>query len=187
MKRTRSITALALAILISIPLVPLAYDAAAQQQPGAASPAPNQVPQPDTGVNWPGVGYGAGALFGNILYIPAKFVYAFLGTLVGGATWLCTAGNTQAADTVWRASLGGDYVLTPQMVAGEQPVNFSGPTETPPLAPPQPPEPAMSSATPPPAAAPVGSAPAASSGGGQPIDTGAGPVGGAAPSSSNIE
>ena len=47
---------------------------------------------------------------------------------------LVTAGNTQAANTVWRSSLGGDYVLTPQMVSGQQPINFSGPTNTPPPA-----------------------------------------------------
>jgi hypothetical protein len=105
--------------------------AQAQAAPGNAA----QVPQTDAGVNWPGAGYGAAALFGNVLYIPAKLVYAILGGIVGGGTWLITAGNTQAANTVWRSALGGDYVLTPQMVAGQQPINFSGPTETPPVEP----------------------------------------------------
>ena len=67
-----------------------------------------------------------------MLYIPAKLTYAILGGIVGGGTSLVTAGNQQAANTVWRSSLGGDYVVTPQMLAGTQPINFSGPTSTPP-------------------------------------------------------
>ena len=59
-------------------------------------------------------------------------MYALLGGIVGGGTYLITAGNQQAANTVWRSSLGGDYVVTPQMLAGQQPINFSGPTDTPP-------------------------------------------------------
>ena len=94
------------------------------------------MPQPaDNNVNWPGAGYGAGALLCNVLYIPAKLVYALLGGIVGGGTYLITAGNQQAANTVWRSALGGDYVVTPQMLAGQQPINFSGPTDTPPTAP----------------------------------------------------
>jgi hypothetical protein len=91
-----------------------------------------QVPQAEAGVNWPGAGYGVAALLGNVLYIPAKLTYAILGSVVGGGTYAVTGGNSQASDTVFRSALGGDYVLTPQMVAGDKPVNFSGPTETPP-------------------------------------------------------
>jgi len=130
----------AAAVLAAILAVSMVGSGLAQSaDPGAqaqsAPQANTQVPQPDAGVNWPGAGYGAAALFGNVLYIPAKLVYAILGGLVGGGTWLITAGNTQAANTVWRSALGGDYVLTPQMVAGQQPINFSGPTETPPAEP----------------------------------------------------
>jgi hypothetical protein len=112
---------------------PVEY-AAAQVNPAQPAPgAPTQVQQPqEGGVNWPGTGYGVGALFANVLYVPAKLVYAILGGLVGGGTYLITAGNMQAADTVWRSAFGGDYVVTPQMLAGEQPINFSGPTTTPP-------------------------------------------------------
>ena len=161
----------------------LAQDGSAQPTQPATSAT--QVPQADSGVNWPGAGYGAAALFGNLLYIPAKLTYAILGGLVGGGTWLITAGNTQAADTVWRSSLGGDYVLTPQMIAGEQPINFSGPTETP-----APPPAATADASgggnvqpitpiPPPSApaAQPAPAPAASNAKGMhPMDSGSGPV-----------
>jgi len=119
------------AALIVAALAPLGQIASAQS--AAPTQANTQVPQPDqNSVNWPGAGYGAGALFGNLIYIPLKLTYALLGGIVGGGTYLVTAGNTQAANTVWRSALGGDYVLTPQMVAGQQPINFSGPTQTPP-------------------------------------------------------
>lgn len=104
---------------------------AGQNSPIGAPPQP-QVPQPadQSGVNWKGVGVGAGTVFGNIFYMPAKLVYGILGGIAGGAGWALTGGNTQVANTIWRSSLGGDYVLTPSMVAGEQPVHFSGPTTT---------------------------------------------------------
>lgn len=126
--------ALVLSLLMAIPAGPLAEYAAAQTQPAAAA-TQTQVPQPpDNNVNWSGAGYGAGALFCSLLYIPFKLTYAVLGGLVGGGTYLVTAGNTQAANTVWRSSLGGDWVVTPAMLQGQEPLNFSGPTDTPPAA-----------------------------------------------------
>jgi hypothetical protein len=95
---------------------------------GAGGP---QVSQPDqNGVNWKGVGVGAGTVAGNVFYIPAKLVYGILGGIGGGAGYVLTGGNQQVADTIWRSSLGGDYVLTPDMITGKEPVHFSGPTET---------------------------------------------------------
>ena len=85
-------------------------------------------------MNWKGVGIGAGTVAGNVLYMPAKVVYGILGGITGGASYLLTGGNTQTANTIWRSSLGGDYVLTPDMVAGQKPIHFSGPTTTPPPA-----------------------------------------------------
>jgi hypothetical protein len=134
-RSSRLITiAVALSLLVAMPAGPLAEYAAAQTQP-AAGATQTQVPQPqDNSVNWPGAGYGAGALFCSLLYIPLKLTYAILGGLIGGGTYLVTAGNTQAANTVWRSSLGGDWVVTPAMLQGQEPLNFSGPTDTPPAA-----------------------------------------------------
>ena len=90
-----------------------------------------QVPQPSGGgVNWQGVGYGVGTLAADVFYVPAKFLYATSGALVGGGAYVLTGGNTQTANTIWRSSLGGDYVVTPDMIAGKQAVHFTGPTET---------------------------------------------------------
>ena len=192
-----AVTAIGLAVMIAMPAGPLVENAAAQSAQ-VGPPATTQVPQPaDNNVNWPGAGYGAGALLCNVLYIPAKLVYAILGGIVGGGTYLITAGNQQAANTVWRSSLGGDYVVTPQMLAGQQPINFSGPTDTPPTAP----EPVTSSSmgttttassggiapiTPIPASGSGTSASTSSPAGGQPLDHGAGPASGSA-SGANIE
>ncbi len=176
-----AVVAIGLALILAIPAGPLAEYAAAQAQAPAAAGSTTQVPQPDANaVNWPGAGYGVGALFCNVLYIPAKLVYALLGGIVGGGTYLVTAGNTQAANTVWRSAFGGDYVVTPQMLAGQQPLNFSGPTTTPPQGY------ATSSSSG--GVAPVEPLPqaGASSAGGQPLDHGAGPAGGSNPNA-NIE
>jgi hypothetical protein len=196
-----AVIAIGVAVMLAMPAGPLAEYAAAQSSQTVGPPATTQVPQPaDNNVNWPGAGYGAGALLCNVLYIPAKLVYAILGGIVGGGTYLITAGNQQAANTVWRSSLGGDYVVTPQMLAGQQPINFSGPTDTPPEnAAPAPMTSSSSSMTtttassggvapiaPLPASGSGTSASASSSGGGQPLDHGAGPTTGSA-SGANIE
>jgi len=177
-----AVIALGFSVMLAMPAGPLAEYAAAQTQP-AGAPAPVQVPQPqEGGVNWPGAGYGAGALVLNLIYIPVKMTYAILGGIVGGGTYLVTGGNKQAADTVWRSAFGGDYVLTPQMLAGQQPINFSGPTETPPAGP------ATSSSSG--SVAPIAplpqagsSASASSPAGGQPLDHGSGPAGAGVPNS----
>ena len=107
----------------------LAASAGAQQSSYSTGSSQPQVAQPEQGgVNWKGVGVGAGTIAGNLLYVPAKITYGILGGIAGGAGFLLTGGNKQVADTIWRSSLGGDYVLTPDMVAGQKPVHFSGPT-----------------------------------------------------------
>jgi hypothetical protein len=144
----------------------------------AQSGATNQVQVPQTdssGVNWKGVGIGAGTVAGNVLYIPAKLVYGILGGISGGAGYALTGGNEQVANTIWRSSLGGDYVLTPDMITGKQPVHFSGPTQTAQPAPGAMNEStsatALASSTSPVVAPPVlATAP-------HPIDSGAGPLG----------
>jgi len=106
-----------------------AQDSGSSSQP--SSPDAPQVAQPSDGsVNWKGVGVGAGAVVGNLVYVPAKLVYGILGGIAGGAGYALTGGNKQVADTIWRSSLGGDYVLTPEMMTGEKPIYFSGPSDT---------------------------------------------------------
>jgi hypothetical protein len=107
-------------------------------QTGGAQPATNgtpQVEQPDSGgVNWKGAGVGAATLLANVGYIPAKTVYAIVGGITGGVGYALTGGNQQVGNSIWRSSLGGDYVLTPDMVSGQTPIHFSGPSTPPPAA-----------------------------------------------------
>src|SRR6266851_4567586 len=199
--------------LARIPLIVLAAVIApcsiALAQNSVAEPAtanPTQVPQPaQGGVNWKGVGVGAGTVAGNVLYMPAKVVYGLLGGVAGGAGYALTGGNKQVADTIWRSSLGGDYILTPDMIQGKEQVHFSGPTQTAPAsaggdsaAASNPPGPVANTNT----SAPSGGygtgatssslsstavppTDASAVAGSHPIDSGAGPVGGAVSGSSN--
>lgn len=110
----------------------LAMPAWAAAQTNGGQPPDNggpQVQQPaNGGVNWKGVGLGAATVVANVGYIPAKAVYAILGGITGGAGYALTGGNTDTANSIWRSSLGGDYVLTPGMLRGDTPIYFSGPT-----------------------------------------------------------
>ena len=125
-KHRFSMAAMALAVLLAMPAPMLAQDFS------PLTPDQNlQVPEPaGGGVNWGGFGWGALSVLANIPYIPAKLLYATTGTLVGAGAWAVTGGNTQVANTVWRSSLGGDYVVTPAMLAGLERISFTGPTST---------------------------------------------------------
>jgi hypothetical protein len=125
MKNLSRLTLLVLILALALPIA-----ARAQDNTGVGTNPQVPQPQESPGVNWKGVGVGAGTVVGNLLYMPAKLLYGIGGGIVGGAGYVLTGGNKQVADTIWRSSLGGDYVLTPSMVAGKQPVHFSGPTDT---------------------------------------------------------
>jgi len=71
-------------------------------------------------------GMGFAAVGIDLFYIPAKVVYATLGGLTGGFAYVLTGGNFETASSIWKPSLGGTYVVTPAMVAGEEPIYFSG-------------------------------------------------------------
>jgi hypothetical protein len=98
--------------------------------PALGHAAQPQVPQPDSGgVAWSDAGIGVATMFADVVYVPVKFVYAALGGIAGGFAFVLTGGNTQVSNTIWRSALGGDYVLTPRMIAGQDPIHFSGPTQ----------------------------------------------------------
>lgn len=96
----------------------LVTPASAQLQAGARA---------DESAFWSEAGWGAGAACTNLLYIPAKLVYAGAGGLIGGLAWAVTLGSTETSNAVWEPTLGGDYVLTPGILAGTQPLHFNGP------------------------------------------------------------
>ena len=193
MRSSIVIAGLILALVAAMPAGAMAQNA------GQAAGTPQVQQPPEGGVDWTGVGIGAATVAADVVYVPTKVVYALLGGITGGAGWAVTGGNSQVSDTIWRSSLGGDYVLTPAMVRGDEPIHFSGPTQTAGTggvsAAPSAAAPVASSSTGnnamPSGAAParlpstVGSAPMSvvpsnSSASGQPIDSGTGPVPGTA-------
>ncbi|HXG18364.1 MAG TPA: hypothetical protein VNN62_04750 [Methylomirabilota bacterium] len=72
-------------------------------------------------------GMGTATVLANVLYMPAKLVYATLGGITGGFAYVLTGANYQVAERVWIPSLGGNYVLNPEQLRGNQPIYFSAP------------------------------------------------------------
>jgi len=72
---------------------------------------------------------GVAAVFANLFYVPMKLGYAAIGGLTGGLGWAVSGGKRDVADRIWVASIGGDYVLTREMLAGKESIHFIGTTE----------------------------------------------------------
>jgi hypothetical protein len=62
----------------------------------------------------------------TLLYFPLKAVFAISGGIVGGLTYVFTAGDEQAAKRVWNTSLYGTYIITPDHLQGNRPIRFLG-------------------------------------------------------------
>lgn len=72
------------------------------------------------------LGWGMAALGANLGYVPAKLVYALLGGVTGGLVYILTVGNSDVVERVWAPALGGTYVLSSDMLRGDDPIYFSG-------------------------------------------------------------
>jgi hypothetical protein len=77
---------------------------------------------------WSDAGYGVVAVIANVLYMPAKTVYATVGLVTGSLAYIVTVGDSDTAQKVWSPSLGGSYVVTPGMLHGDEPILFNGPS-----------------------------------------------------------
>jgi len=62
----------------------------------------------------------------NAVYVPAKVVFAALGAVVSGATYLVTLGSPEPTGSIWNSSVGGNYVVSPRMIEGKQTIHFAG-------------------------------------------------------------
>jgi hypothetical protein len=71
-------------------------------------------------------GLGAAAAISSLIYGPVKLVYAVGGLVVGSFAWVFTAGDSKVAETVFTRSLRGDYVITPGILVGDEPLEFIG-------------------------------------------------------------
>jgi len=71
-------------------------------------------------------GLGAASAVSSLVYGPVKLVYAVGGLIVGGFAWAFTAGDRKVAETVFTRSVRGTYVITPEILLGEQRLEFIG-------------------------------------------------------------
>jgi hypothetical protein len=76
-------------------------------------------------------GWGMAAVGTNVLYIPAKMIYAIGGGLTGLLAWGVSAGNSDVAMGILQPSLSGTWVVTPEMLRGDDPIMFNGPSYEP--------------------------------------------------------
>ncbi len=74
-------------------------------------------------------GVGVATVAANIVYVPAKLLYAGAGGITGLLAYGLTLGSKETATQIWVPSIGGDYVLTSDMVRGHQKFHFSGITD----------------------------------------------------------
>ena len=72
-------------------------------------------------------GMGTATVLANVLYMPTKLVYATVGGITGSFAYVLTGANYEIAERVWTPSLGGNYVLSPDQLRGNQPIYFSAP------------------------------------------------------------
>ncbi len=67
-----------------------------------------------------------GTVVADVFYVPGKVLFAVGGALVSGVAYFVTLGDTHTARSIWNASVDGDYVITPRMMEGKEPVRFVG-------------------------------------------------------------
>ena len=69
---------------------------------------------------------GATVVLANVVYMPAKVLYAAGGGLVAGMAYLFSAGDKEVAKPIRDASLGGNYIVVPEHLSGEKQLAFFG-------------------------------------------------------------
>jgi hypothetical protein len=71
-------------------------------------------------------GLGAAAAISSLVYGPVKVLYALGGLVIGSFAWAFTAGDTEVASMVFTRSLRGTYVITPEILVGDERLEFIG-------------------------------------------------------------
>lgn len=82
------------------------------------------------GAAWAGylkeAGLGTASVLTTFIYSPLKLGYAVIGGVLGGLGYVVSAGSLDVAKKIWVPSLGGTYVITPQMLQGDESIRFFG-------------------------------------------------------------
>ncbi len=116
-KAYNTITALIILCIYVIMTVPAVHAEDASDDSGGA-----EFTVSDTGME-------AASALATIVYFPVKAVFALGGGIVGGLTYAFTGGDEEATNKVWHTSMEGDYMVEPENLTGETPINFVGPDE----------------------------------------------------------
>jgi hypothetical protein len=69
---------------------------------------------------------GVGSAVCTLVYSPVKVAYAASGLVVTGLAFLWSFGDTDVTGTLWRTTVGGDYVITPSHLEGRRDIRFTG-------------------------------------------------------------
>ena len=71
-------------------------------------------------------GLGAASALCSLIYGPVKVLYAVSGLIFGGVAWGLSGGDSDVLKAVVTPAVRGDYVITPELLRGERPVEFFG-------------------------------------------------------------
>ena len=74
---------------------------------------------------------GAAAALVSLVYCPLKLFYAASGITLGSGSYLWTWGDQDAAMAVVNTAVGGDYVVTPEVLMGSADLRFTGQPKAP--------------------------------------------------------
>lgn len=126
LKHTRSFSTASSVALLTLALqisgcAPLVVGAVG----GAAGGAASSVEQSEGEEGHSAMTY-VGSVGASALYFPAKVLFAAGGALTSGVAYLVTLGDSSPSNSIWTASVDGDYVVTPRMIEGHDDVDFVG-------------------------------------------------------------
>ena len=72
------------------------------------------------------MGLGASSFVLSVPYGAAKVSTAIVGGVVGGLAYLLSGFDKKVADSIWSTTIEGDYVITPDHLAGRKALRFIG-------------------------------------------------------------
>ena len=124
-RHSKSISSLSYVVLLTFALqssgcAALAIGAASGAAGGAASSVEQSDDQDHSAMTY------VGSVGASALYFPAKLLFAAGGAVTSGVAYLVTLGDSSPSQSIWTASVEGDYVVTPRMIEGHDDVDFVG-------------------------------------------------------------